>query len=81
MKLEGADDADWASCAIHRRSVTDYVSTYGGTPISWEAKKQRTVALSAAEVQYMRRKSIKFVVLVYLLIFRGVKVPNDGRTK
>ncbi|XP_073956436.1 dynactin subunit 2-like [Choristoneura fumiferana] len=53
MKLEGAADADWASCAIDRRSVTGYVFTYGGTPISWEAKKQRTVALSTAEAEYM----------------------------
>ncbi|XP_073942519.1 uncharacterized protein [Choristoneura fumiferana] len=53
MKLEGAADADWASCAIDRRSVTGYVFTYGGTPISWEAKKQRTVALCTAEAEYL----------------------------
>ena len=53
MKLCGFTDADWA------RSPTDRKSTYGGifsigsTTVSWYSRKQRSVALSSAEAEYM----------------------------
>ena len=52
-KLYGLADADWASCTLDRRSYTGYVFKYAGAPISWESRKQKTVALSTAEAEYM----------------------------
>ena len=46
-------DADWANCVDDRRSYTVYVFILGGCPISWESRKQRTVALSSTEAEYM----------------------------
>lgn len=46
-------DADYANCKQDRRSYTGYVLILGGGPISWESKKQPTVALSSAEAEYM----------------------------
>lgn len=46
-------DADWAGCAIDRRSYTGYSFLFGGAAISWESRKQRTVALSSTEAEYM----------------------------
>lgn len=46
-------DADWANCPEDRKSYTGYVTMIGSCIISWEAKKQRTVALSSTEAEYM----------------------------
>lgn len=51
--LKGYVDADWANCLMDRRSYTGYVFILSKGPISWESKKQRTVALSSTEAEYM----------------------------
>ena len=51
--LEGFTDADWGACIEDRRSYTGFAFILGGGPVSWEAKKQRTVALSSTEAEYM----------------------------
>lgn len=52
-KIVGYVDADYANDEDDRRSYTGYVFMYGGAAISWESKKQRTVALSSTEAEYM----------------------------
>lgn len=52
-ELEGFVDADWASDTIDRRSYTGFCFTKSGSVVSWESKKQRTVALSSCEAEYM----------------------------
>ena len=39
-------DADYASCKETRRSVTGYVFMLAGVPVSWNSRKQPSVALS-----------------------------------
>ena len=51
--LEGFADADWGGCHATRRSTTGYVFTLNGAPISWQSKRQQTVALSSTEAEYM----------------------------
>ena len=51
--LEGFVDADWAGCPDDRKSYTGYVFILADATISWEARKQRTVALSSTEAEYM----------------------------
>jgi Reverse transcriptase (RNA-dependent DNA polymerase)./Integrase core domain. len=51
--LKGYVDADWASCSMDRRSYTGYIFILGNGAISWDSKKQRTVALSSTEAEYM----------------------------
>lgn len=52
-RIRGFCDADWASDAIDRRSTTGYVFLAGTSAISWNSKKQPTVALSTTEAEYM----------------------------
>ena len=52
-KLCGYIDADWAGCLEDRRSYTGYAFVMANAAISWEARKQRTVALSSTEAEYM----------------------------
>ena len=51
--MEGYVDADWAGCPKDRRSYTGYVYKLGGAAISWKSQKQKTVALSSTEAEYM----------------------------
>lgn len=49
--LQGFSDADWASCEVDHRSYTGYCFKYGGAVVTWESRKQRTIALSTAEAE------------------------------
>ena len=52
-ELKGYTDADWASDIDKRRSCSGYVFTMCGGAISWNSKRQPTVALSTAEAEYL----------------------------
>lgn len=51
--LKGFADADWAGNPADRKSVTGYCFKLSGATISWESRKQTTVALSSTEAEYM----------------------------
>lgn len=46
-------DADWGRCKLGRRSYTGYVFNMSMGPISWKSQKQRTVAMSSTEAEYV----------------------------
>ena len=52
-KIKGYVDADWGSCSIDRRSYTGYAFVFNGAAITWKSQKQRTVALSSTEAEYI----------------------------
>jgi len=49
----GFCDADFAGDVDTRKSTTAYVFTLGGGAISWQSKRQPTVAASTTEAEYM----------------------------
>lgn len=49
----GFCDADWATDANDRKYCTGYVFLRSGGAISWNSKRQPTVALSTTEAEYM----------------------------
>ena len=51
--LQGYSDADWAGDTESRRSTSGYAFMMNSGCISWRSKKQRTVALSSTEAEYM----------------------------
>lgn len=51
-QLIGYSDATLASDRTSKRSVSGYVFTINGTPVSWKTKLQRTVALSTTESEF-----------------------------
>ena len=52
-ELVAYTDSDWASNQDDRRSVTGYVFVLSGGAISWASRRQKTVALSTVEAEYM----------------------------
>jgi hypothetical protein len=53
VELSAWCDADWANDKDTRRSVTGYVFKLGDGVISWQSKRQATVAMSSTEAEYM----------------------------
>jgi Reverse transcriptase (RNA-dependent DNA polymerase)/GAG-pre-integrase domain/gag-polypeptide of LTR copia-type len=52
INIIGFTDSDWANCPDTRRSVGGYLFTLGSGPISWQSRRQRTVATSSCEAEY-----------------------------
>jgi hypothetical protein len=63
-------DADWASDATDRKSISGFVLTMAGGAISWSSKKQATVALSTAEAEYVATVHVAKQVLWQRSLFR-----------
>ncbi|CAK9800955.1 Retrovirus-related Pol polyprotein from transposon TNT 1-94 [Anthophora plagiata] len=51
--LTGFVDSDWANDMDDRVSYTGYIFKLAGAAISWESRKQKTIALSSTEAEYM----------------------------
>jgi hypothetical protein len=52
-RLIGYVNADWAGCEDSRRSTTGYISTLANGPVSWASTKQKVVAQSTCEAEYI----------------------------
>lgn len=53
LTLVGYSDSDWANEVTERRSMSGYVFLLEGTAITWSATRQKTIALSTVEAEYM----------------------------
>lgn len=51
--LFGVVDADWGANTVDRRSYSGFAFMFAGAAICWDARKQRTVALSSVEAEYV----------------------------
>ena len=49
--MVGYSDSDWAGCASDRKSTSG--CCFGSAVVSWFSRKQKSVALSSAEAEYM----------------------------
>lgn len=52
-KLYGFCDSDWGGSVDDSKSTSGYAFTLGTGVFSWQSKKQKTVALSTAEAEYV----------------------------
>lgn len=51
--LTGYVDANWAQDVNDRRSQSGFYFKFAGAAISWESRKQKVVAMSSAEAEYI----------------------------
>lgn len=65
--FHGYVDSDWGA-AEDRKSTFGYVFMVGSAPITWQSKKQQTVATSSTEAEYMSLKeAAKEVIWIRML--------------
>ena len=66
-------DSDFANCVQTRRSVGAYVVFVCGSPVSWSSQRQKTVALSTCEAEFMAcvRGAAELIWVKKLLIGLG----------
>jgi hypothetical protein len=53
IRITGYADADFAGDVDTRRSVSAFVFTVGSTAVGWQSQRQRTVATSTTEAEYI----------------------------
>ena len=51
--LVGFTDSDWTGSLDERKSTSGYIFFLGSNVIAWSSKKQKTVALSSVEAEYI----------------------------
>lgn len=78
-ELCGYADADYANDVDTRRSTTGYTITIGGSTVCWRSRRQRSVALSTTEAEYMSmgdcaKHIIWFRRLLYILTMKHIPV-------
>src|SRR5258706_13257418 len=61
--LEGFTNSDFAGCPDTRRSTSGYIFKLANCAISWRSRKQKSVATSTPEAEYM---ALAFAVKHYL---------------
>ncbi|CAE6075150.1 unnamed protein product [Arabidopsis arenosa] len=52
LTLHAFSDADWAGDQNDYISTNAYIIYFGGSPVSWSSKKQRSVSRSSTEAEY-----------------------------
>ncbi|KAL7726005.1 hypothetical protein ACLKA6_005753 [Drosophila palustris] len=80
-KLYGVVDADWGANILDRRSYSGQAFILAGATICWEARKQRTVALSSTESEYLAMSGAvkEALYLKALLNSVGQKCDQDAQ--
>ena len=53
VRLVGYTDFDWVGCAFDRKSTSRCCFGLGSTVVLWFSRKQKPVALSSYEAEYM----------------------------
>ena len=80
IRLVGFCDSDWASDKSDRRSKTGYMFQVNGSTVSWQTKKQHTVALSTVEAEYMALSSAVKECIWLRLLLRELGFPQDDES-
>ena len=78
--LSGYCDADWGGDLTDRKSTTGYCTFMNGNLISWQTKKQTTVALSTAEAEYMAISDLAKEIMWMRMILTELQLSIETPT-
>jgi hypothetical protein len=78
LKLHAFSDADWGGNLDDRTSTSAFIIYFGGNPVSWLSKRQRTVAQSSTEAEYrsVANAAAEVMWLANLLSELHIKTPT-----
>jgi hypothetical protein len=79
-ELTGYSDADWGGERDTRRSTTGYGFTFYGGAISWQSRRQPTVARSSTEAEYMAEGAATCEALWYRSLLKELGFPQEKPT-
>ena len=80
-ELLGYVDADFAGDTVDRRSTTGYAFILSGAAVSWASKKQRTVATSSTEAEYVAGSEAAKEAVWFRLILSELGMLKEGPTE
>ncbi|PKU83306.1 Retrovirus-related Pol polyprotein from transposon TNT 1-94 [Dendrobium catenatum] len=80
LELTTYCDADWASDATDRKSITGFCTFLGNNILSWSVKKQTTVAKSSTEAEYRALASALSDVIWLRRLLLDFQIPLDKPT-
>ncbi|GAB2284291.1 hypothetical protein Dimus_039660 [Dionaea muscipula] len=81
LNILAYSDADWAENVDDRSSTSAYVVFYGGNPIFWSSRKQRTIARSSTEVEYRALAQTASEVIWLSQLFHEIGYVPKGPPK
>jgi hypothetical protein len=70
-------DSDWGSDTIDRRSTTGWVSLSWGGPINWCSTRQKCIAQSSCEAEYIASNEAAKESVWALRLFEDLGYPKD----
>ncbi|MCP3667059.1 MAG: DDE-type integrase/transposase/recombinase [Gammaproteobacteria bacterium] len=83
LKLIGYCDADWAGDVVMRKSTSGYVFLLGSgdsySAVSWASRRQRTVALSSTESEYISASAAAQEAVWLRKLLAGLHVSATGK--
>jgi hypothetical protein len=87
FELVGFSDSDYAGCKVDRKSTSGGCQLLGRSLVSWSSKKQKLVALSTAEAEYISAGSccaqllwMKQTLLDYGVKFNEIPLLFDNES-
>ncbi|PKU87110.1 Retrovirus-related Pol polyprotein from transposon TNT 1-94 [Dendrobium catenatum] len=80
LLLRGYVDADWASNNQDRKSISGYCNFLGASLISWQVKKQNTVARSSTEAEYRALATEAAEVIWLRRLLEELNIPQNKPT-
>ena len=75
-RLIGYSDADQAADKSDRKSHLGNVFTFAGGPISWQSKKQKSVAISTTDAEYMALSECSRQAIWLPRLFKDLGYPQ-----
>ena len=73
-------DADWGANVNDWKSISGYVFQMANGPISWQSKKQPTIALSSMEAEYMAKSLAMWQVIWLQTLTAELGILYSGPT-